>query len=187
MARVKKASYNQAIEHNLEVWSPEVGTRFESLARGAAREFDQHTKSKIVVDLGCGDGAAISEFVKLGYTVTGVDINAKKLRHVNDATLIYLDYLTYLKAQSANTVHNIFMHHALEHTPRYKDVLKEISRVLMPRGICLVVVPALDKPHSVHYVAFENPKEILPLNLRPIINEQRERETHEYWCIATKA
>jgi len=174
---IDESFIREAQDHNIRVWSHEVDTPFAELAESAAREYMPYVKGNHIVDLGCGEGVATKVFLDNGFEVTAVDIHPEKLAMVDDrAKKLQLDMLEFLQQ---NNFTNVFCHHALEHTPQYQAVLKLLSKA----KTCLIVVPALDTVHSVHYVAFADKKDIIPPKSNVVLNEQRERHTHEYWCI----
>ncbi len=179
--------HKDSIKENLDVWCYERGTRFEIVNEEAAKEFMNILDSTYndILDLGCGDGAASQYFVENGLFVIGIDINEEKINKYPGLgiTIDMYEYLTILKDDS---VMNIFTHHALEHTVKAKEVIKEIGRVLMPGGIYYAIVPAQDYLHTVHHVVFESAEELLPPGLIPLTMLYQDRHEPEFKCIAYK-
>lgn len=187
MARVARITGRQSIKDNLDDYVLEVGTNFEPLSDEAARLFDSYGPAKEVLDLGCGDGAAIKAFLRLGYDVTGLDINQVKLGHVPpEASTVCSDFLTYLRSMPTGYLANVFSHHALEHTPDYAEVLAEIGRVLKPGGLCLIVVPAYGELYSIHHAVFEAIDELQPPHTELVYGQERARDELEFWCLSRK-
>lgn len=187
MAQIADISLEESQINNRQIFSFEVGSSWEQYSVDAVENMNKYVKVKNVLELGCGDGAAINKFVELGYTVTGVDINPEKLKNVRNATTVESDLLDYLVSLPSNSVENVFTHHTLEHCIHYQNILAEISRVLKKGGICFIVVPAQDEPHSVHYVAFgTNLADIVPPRMKTIISEVKQRGEQELWFIGEK-
>lgn len=184
---MKKADLTklESILGNLHQWCFEVGSEFEQNNIAAVVDFVETYKPVgTVVELGCGDGAALKAFEQLGIKTFGVDINKEKLDKAPGDTALD-DVLDWLVKQPRKSVDNIFTHHALEHMVHIDEVLAEIGRVLKPGGLYYAVVPAHDHVHEVHHVAFESAKELLPKGLKQVkLAEQERFGAKEYLCIA---
>lgn len=181
----KDISHEQSIKENLAVYTLEVGSSFEAMSIEAAQFLDRYTTVKQVVDLGCGDGAAFNEFTRLGYKVTGVDINPEKLKQIKGYTVCN-DFITYLKHLKSDSVENIFSHHALEHYPFYEQVLAEIARVLKPGGYSLIICPYEGGFRGTHHAVYSDPEHLLPPGFEPIITERKTRQEPEVWALGRK-
>lgn len=179
-----KVTKSEAIDANLGAFILEIGTPWEQWSIDAAKQFDKHCTIKTVLELGCGDGSAVKQFLKLGYTVTGVDINPVKTKHIKNATIISSDILDYLRTLPDNSVDNIFTHHVLEHCIDSDIIIQEIGRVL--KHYCMIVVPHESDPHAEHFVVFETPEELRVPQTEQIICERRIREIPELWYIGVK-
>lgn len=175
--KIKKISPQKAIESNLSDFMYESGTMYCTYSKMAAEWFTDQCEIDDVVDLGCGDGCATDHFINMGVEAVGVDINQDKLDKVQ-AKAIKSDILSYLKKQGDRSI-NIFTHHALEHCPNIKEILKEIGRV----GKCVFIsVPKNDTLHDVHYVAFENINELIPKG-RELHSYSIDEESNSYWVV----
>lgn len=164
MAEIADISPEESVRQNLETYCMEVGSQYEQYAKRSARRFVDYIGKDTVVDLGCGDGAAVKEFIKNGNKVIAVDINKDKLKHVDQrADTVCADALSFLDKQTAK---NIFMHHSLEHIVNYQEVLNKVSTQLQKGGYAYIAVPRGDTVHSVHHVAFEQPGELVPKGLK---------------------
>lgn len=165
MARTSGTSPEDAIQGNLGQWCYEVGSDYEEFSRKSAEKFIGYIGKKPVVDLGAGDGAATNVFVANGNPTTAVDINREKLDRIHDALTLEKDIVGFLEHYE---VGNIFMHHVLEHIPNYQEVLDLIGKYLKKGRYVFISVPKGDKPHSVHYVAFDSVTEIMPPGLEVV-------------------
>jgi len=172
-----KISPEKAIERNLSDFMYEEGTDYCTYSKNAVKWFVDQCDIKNVVDLGCGDGCATDHFINFGIDAIGVDINQAKLDKVTAKT-INDDRLSYLKKQNDKSL-NIFTHHAIEHIPNIKEVLKEIGRV---GKTIFISVPCNDSLHDVHYVAFESPEELVP-DGRELYSYTVDQESQSYWVM----
>lgn len=183
MARKQELTHDESIQDNLDKWCLEVGTVFEGHSVKAANKFLEYIKNSPVVDLGSGDGAGTNVFVKNGNPTTAVDINPEKLINIKGAKLQLTDFLGYLK----KPVDNVFCHHALEHYVDYEKVLEAIGKWLKKGSYCYIAVPKNDEPHSVHHVAFDSHKELIPPKTEIIeYGESDDMSWPEYYVIVRK-
>lgn len=99
-----------------------------------------------VLDVGCGQGADVCEYALAGARATGVDLTPRHLElareHVSelgleasiveaDAESLPFDDATFDRVSSNGVLH---------HTPDMPAALREIHRVLRPRGLATVIV-----------------------------------------------
>lgn len=189
---IKSISSKDSQRENLETWCYEVGTRFEELNINAADELincllAHKIKNKLIFDLGCGDGAAIKQFLRRKYDPVGVDINTEKLRAIEASTrVLNMSFKNFLISQSELNG-NIFAHHSLEHSVDAPSIIMEIGSKMTPGNIYYAAVPAEDYLHSVHHVVFESAEELLPPNCCPLRMEKRERfGEKEFVCMALR-
>lgn len=183
MAQTLNITPDESIQQNLNQWCYEVGTHYEDYSKLAAKRFIEYIKKQPVVDLGSGDGAATSVFIKNGNPTTAVDINQSKLDKIDkQATKVCKDALSYLQYIKLG---NIFCHHALEHMVNYQDILDVIGQNLQKGKYCYIAVPKGDHPHEVHHVAFESAEELIPPGLEVIeLGESDDTSWPEYYMIA---
>ncbi len=99
--------------------------------------------SKQLLDLGCGNGAKLFEFVQRGYDVWGVDVGEDAIR-VCQKILPQGHFIQgELQETGLPCAHfdYIRIDNALEHVPNPKEVVRECYRLLRPGGQLLVYVP----------------------------------------------
>lgn len=186
MRKTSTTTHARSIDANLRTWCYEVGTRFEEVNRQAVHDFARYCESGQVIELGCGDGAAANEFLRLGYEYVGIDVNPGKLRRIGGGVTHCRDVLEWLYEQDDDSLPNIFAHHFLEHTVDVEKILVEIARTLAPGGIYYAVTPAHDYIHTVHFIAFEDAEELLPPGLELLHSGEQKRNEPEYYCVAEK-
>lgn len=104
---------------------------------------DHYTADKFnkVLDVGCGSGVALEEFVKYGYNPIGISINAKEVEICRKkgfkAMLMDQSFLDF----DDNSFDIIWARHVLEHSIMPYYTLLEYKRVLKNNGILYVEVP----------------------------------------------
>jgi len=103
------------------------------------------------LDLGCGQGRLSLRLAAWcrgdGGCVTGVDISERAIEQARSyarrAQLGNLDYkvadiLTYTAGQQASSVHGVFLMEVTFILPKYRTVLAEVVRLLVPGGLLFV-------------------------------------------------
>lgn len=112
--------------------------------RGIARSLVEPQAGWVVLDVGCGTGAALADYVDLGCKVIGVDASPAMVAVARDRLGPDIELHDNVTDQipvpddSVDLVHIGFVLHSLS---RYDAVhlLKEISRVLKPTGRVVVI------------------------------------------------
>lgn len=99
-------------------------------------------KGEVIVDLACGQGFFAREVAKLGTKVIGVDISSELINIAKqDKTVEYhissADKLDFLQNESVDKVIIILSLQNMEHA---SEVIKEVARVLKPRGKLFMVL-----------------------------------------------
>jgi ubiquinone/menaquinone biosynthesis C-methylase UbiE len=100
-----------------------------------------HLRGNLLLDIGAGTGAFLNEVKRKYPHVCGVepDPDASRLaKEKYDLDLFAESYLSELKDKSCDV---ITMWHVLEHVPRLRDRVQELSRLLADGGIVVVAVP----------------------------------------------
>ena len=98
-----------------------------------------------ILDIGCGPGQFLQTAKHLGYTnATGVTLSPEDLQACQEQNFATLSAdMSDLPVADA-TVDFVWCRHALEHSPYPLFTLFEFARVLKPRGLIYVEVPAPD-------------------------------------------
>ena len=114
-----------------------------------------------ILDVGCGAGHLIRDMRDLGYTdVAGLDpFLTADVRHPNGVTV------------SKRTVQDttgqfdiVMLHHAFEHMPAPAQMLRELRRLLAPRGRLLIRIPVAGSyawtRYGVNWVNLDAPRHL---------------------------
>ena len=101
-----------------------------------------------ILDVGCGSGQLILDLFHLGYTgVTGLDPYLERdLVHDNGVTVLKrrLDDME-------GRFDVIMLHHSFEHMPEPLEVMKNLSRLLHPKGCVILRIPVCSSHAWRHY------------------------------------
>ncbi len=105
------------------------------------KEEDTFTTPGKVLDIGCGNGWVLYNFLKKGWQVAGVEpskiaaeIGNKSNLNIHNGTLLSANY-------SANEFDYVRSNHAFEHIYNPNEVLAEMYRVLKPNGKMMMGIP----------------------------------------------
>lgn len=110
-------------------------------------------KGKIVVDVGCGDGALVRLMAAAGARVTGVETNPEQRAKASATTPVadevYVDGVAQaLPIQDASADVVVFSN-SLHHVPveEQSQALAEAARTLVPGGVIFISEPLAEGPH----------------------------------------
>jgi ubiquinone/menaquinone biosynthesis C-methylase UbiE len=159
-----------------------VGRRF--IVAALLRHFGQpDTNPPLLLDLGCGTGGSLGLLRRFG-RVVGLDASPDALafaaRKQPDVPLVLGD------AQKLPFASDCFdlvaVLDVLEHLPDDRQALREIWRVLKPKGFVLFTVPAFMSLWSVHDIALGHYRRYLPSELLAKLREAK--LTVRHWSFA---
>lgn len=94
------------------------------------------------LEVGCGTGVALRLFEKLGYKVTGLDVNQKALqyaKHKTNARLIQRSIYSFIINKQ---YYGVGAFDVLEHQTKDVEFLKCCGNLLVPGGFLFLTVPA---------------------------------------------
>ena len=97
------------------------------------------------LDVGCGIGKLLVDLEALGWTVSGVETNAKAASYARQE--LNLDVITGELTDAGYPDHSfalVTLMHVLEHVSKPTGLLEEISRILVPGGLLLLMLPNIE-------------------------------------------
>jgi ubiquinone/menaquinone biosynthesis C-methylase UbiE len=110
--------------------------------------------NSVVLDLGCGNGELVNEYLKKGYDAYGCDFKFKPGNHVESliakGKIKEVDGDNYRLPFEDNMFDFVITDQVFEHVKDYSVTLAEIKRVLKPGGISLNFFPSryqIIEPH----------------------------------------
>lgn len=102
---------------------------------------------KNLLDIGSHRGGYSIAFAKLGYNVKGIDFNKDRIKTAINASKKYNVKIKFFLADARempfkdSSFNIVLLSNAIEHIPKTNTLLKEIYRVLKPRGILYIQFP----------------------------------------------
>lgn len=107
-----------------------------------------------VLDLGCGNGAVVNEFRRLGYESFGCDFVFKEGPDVQslheDHLIRFIEREPYRLPFANDSFDLVLSDQVFEHVKNYDETLAEIRRVLKPGGVSLNFFPSRYTPLEPH-------------------------------------
>jgi len=121
----------------------------------AATRFGVPIKDRVVLDLGCYDGAISMGYLAFGAShVIGVDIDAEAVANArknyqNDNVEFHVGTIEGIPL-SDNSVDTIVCYDVFEHVEKPAEILKEINRILKPGGKIIIGTWGWKHPFAPH-------------------------------------
>ena len=95
-----------------------------------------------ILDIGCGTGIISGMLKEQGWNVVGLDISFEGMKKYNRAGLMGLiSNIEYALPFKSSVFDAIWMSEVIEHIVHYKILLREIKRVLKPKGRLYLTTP----------------------------------------------
>ncbi|MDN3355663.1 class I SAM-dependent methyltransferase [Actinomadura sp. DC4] len=119
---------------------------------------------QVIVDVGCGDGAATGLVHRLGHTVIGIDWSVMALRHAQEQGLLLIRGAIDAPGLplADGSVDVVILSEVIEHIVDTDSAIDEIHRILRPGGRLLLSTPNL--------AAWYN-RGLLALGIQPFFSE----------------
>ena len=130
------------------------------------RKFNIENNSK-VLDVCCGRGEFINEFINLGLEGHGVDINDNAKKHFPALNLKLADLEKDKLPYNDNEFDIVFNKSVVEHFLNPEKIIKECFRVLKPGGIIITMTPSWEHNLKNFYDDFTHKQ---PFNLVSIVD-----------------
>jgi SAM-dependent methyltransferase len=103
-----------------------------------------------VADVGCGWGTNLEALEEAEYRVTGLDVSRRVLELIDTTgrSLVEADLNQDFPAEALRRYDGCLLLDVIEHIDNDRQALERIAGLLVPRGLCLVSVPALPELFS---------------------------------------
>lgn len=117
---------------------------YEEVLGDVEKEISAFGNCPLILDVGCGYGYLLRICVEKGYECIGVDVSKYALSRVQSKSpsVILCDVQSSLPLKSAS-VEIVMMVDVIEHINKPFLILKEIERVLRPKGLLCIATPNL--------------------------------------------
>ena len=113
----------------------------------------QLNNNSVIVDLGCGNGSLVTEYLKKGFDAYGCDFKFKVVQEKSlfeSGRIRMIDQVSYRLPFEDKSVDIILSDQVFEHVEDYSTTLSEMRRILKPKGVCLNFFPSryrIIEPH----------------------------------------
>lgn len=141
--QTEQANYRKSYpEEELAVIRAKVSQRLhkvEEIRRG-------DSKQGRVLDVGCGEGFALAEFLRRGWVIEGIDYSVEGIRAMNPELLTHVeqgDVFELLDSRVSNgTIYDvIWLNNVLEHVTDPINLLNSLRKLIADNGVLVVTVP----------------------------------------------
>lgn len=104
--------------------------------------FIPNPKHKTFLDIGCGTGVMLSTLERLGFAVTGLDVNARALTYAAQKTNCTLLRTSIFQYHATKPFHALGAFDLMEHIGDDAGFLVRCRTLLAPKGYLFLTVPA---------------------------------------------
>lgn len=145
-AKIKKLSYIEKVKLQYKNGYPNLVennllSQFVSLFQTNWSERIDYIKNGTFLDIGCGNGSRLLKMKRLGWDVTGVELNLKGYQECKKNNLnVFNDTLENLKFKK-NSFDVIYISHVIEHVANPNEILRIVKNILKPNGQLLIKTP----------------------------------------------
>jgi len=173
LGKLRRFLFGLALRHGL------YDARYRDYALILQRLLIRRGKATICLDLGCGYGFFVELLANLCNLSMGIDINKYPVwRRRQKGSFIIADARRLpFRTSSIDVIVAISL---LEHVPRWREVLAEVSRVLRPGGVFIIQLPDLRtllEPHT-HFPFIS----LMPVSFRNYITKLMFNEIFQWDC-----
>lgn len=109
--------------------------------RNIIREFEPYRGNNRFLDVGCGAGILLDIAKELDWNVTGVEVSKPAAEHLRKRGLNVVEGMLEEVNFPDDYFDAITCTEVIEHVPNPKEVLKEIARILNPKGVLWMTTP----------------------------------------------
>jgi len=147
MEKIQAKNYYESLDDVKNIWHADKKSNFyyKEYIRYDAILKRIPSKTRTVLDLGCGDGFLSCRIAERGYQVTSVDLSSNRLKRFKEqADRLNIQQIVSDIAKvdlPSESFDLIVCSEVIEHLPNYKDVLAEVWRLLKKEGHFIVTVP----------------------------------------------
>ncbi len=119
-------------------------------------EWGLNSKSKTLLDVGCGDGGGVSAFYDAGFVCKGFDIETRRvelanaMRATRDFEMVYGNIYDENFPYSKEHFDLIVLHDVFEHLEKKESVLEKLKSCLKSDGRILITFPPYYSAYGAH-------------------------------------
>ncbi|MDP4662578.1 MAG: class I SAM-dependent methyltransferase [Salibacteraceae bacterium] len=127
-------------------FNPAIEKMLLASKKRRAKLIAKHVGSGKVLDIGCADGSALSQFYALGnFECEGIEIDAESALRAskNEHVKLHIGQLKDLDL-AENSYSVITLNHVFEHLPDPKFVLEKSASLLKSNGVLMIAIPNIE-------------------------------------------
>ncbi len=121
-----------------------------------------------ILDIGCGTGHFLNSMKRAGWLVTGIEKSYKARSYAESKFNLEVSDTSQIAKLNSGTFDCITMWHVLEHFHEPAIIMKEMSRLLKPGGLCVIALPNSNSFDAAYYrnywAAFDVPRHLWHFN-----------------------
>jgi 2-polyprenyl-3-methyl-5-hydroxy-6-metoxy-1,4-benzoquinol methylase len=122
-----------------------------------------------LLDIGSGTGYFAAYMNERNWISTGIEADQDARSFAEEKFGLTVYKLNDIKSFNASEFNVVTLWHVLEHLPSPKEVLRDISRILDEKGICVIALPNTDSfdahYYNKHWAAWDVPRHLWHFNL----------------------
>jgi SAM-dependent methyltransferase len=107
-----------------------------------------------ILDIGCGTGHFLNSMKSAGWLVTGIEKSYKARSYAESKFNLKVSDTSQIANLNSGTFDCITMWHVLEHFHEPAMIMKEISRLLKPGGLCVIALPNSNSFDANYYQSY---------------------------------
>lgn len=127
--------------------------KMDELKEISIEEFTNKVAGGRILDIGCRNGWLNDNLSKEDYEVYGVEMIKEFKPLMKDSSRVYFGDAHQLPYED-NFFDAVFARHSLEHMHTPTQVVKEINRILVPKGVLFAIVPLEKRLTATHAAYF---------------------------------
>ena len=112
------------------------------------------SKSKNLLDVGCGTGDFLQTAQQNNWQVSGIEPNEQARHIANKKTNNSVFEIEALLKFESNSFDVITLWHVLEHLPNLEDHIRVFKKLLKPKGTLIIAIPNYKSYDAKHYKQF---------------------------------
>lgn len=130
----------------------------------------KNTRSKRLLDIGCGSGTFLETAKKRGWQSVGTEMNAEKFR--DSGLEVYDDLVKVAEKYAPGYFDAITLWHTLEHFKNPREILTKARELLNENGAILIAVPDFggfqSKMFGANWLHLDLPRHLFHFNIRSL-------------------
>ena len=126
-----------------------------------------------ILDIGCGNGRALSLLKERGWDTYGVEVNSQAVDIARDKLNLKVQLGNISDVEFQNNFFDVvIMTHSLEHMANPKEILRKVNRILKVGGTLIVTIPNADSFEARYFrqfwIGWDPPRHLYTFSLKTL-------------------